>query len=85
MKSLPEIRRDNDLAATVSAKGLVKAHGQNLVGKKVVTPAMGEYPGGVATVTEIAPDPNAPQIVFEVEHSTFGRIGVFEYERVRLA
>ena len=85
MKSLPEIKRDNDLASTVSAKSLVKAHGQSLVGKKIRTPAMGEYPGGIATVIEIAPDFTAPEIVFDVEHPTFGKIGVFEYERVRLA
>lgn len=84
MKSLPEIVRDNDIAATVSAKKLVKKHGQSLVGKKIVTPAMGDYPGGVATVIEIAPDFTAPEIVFDVEHPTFGKIGVFEYEQVRL-
>lgn len=84
MKSLPEINRDNERANTVTAKKLVKAHGRNLVGKKVVTQAMGEYPGGIATVIEIAPDFTAPEIVFDVEHPTFGRIGVFENEPVRL-
>lgn len=84
MKSLPEIYRDNQRADTVSARQLVDAHGENLVGQKIITQPMGDYPGGKATVIEIAPDFTAPEIVFDVEHPTFGRIGVFEYEQVRL-
>lgn len=34
---------------------------------------MGDYPGGIAIITEIGPDPNAPDIAFQVEHPTFGR------------
>jgi hypothetical protein len=85
MKSLHAIIIDNQRLDTVSAKKLVKKLGSKLVGQKVRTPQMGEYPGGVATVTEIAPDPNAPEIVFNVSHPTFGPIGVFEYEQVKLA
>lgn len=85
MKSLTEIRRDNERADTVTAQKLVKTHGRALVGQKVITPAMGDYPGGRAIVTELAPDPGAPEIVFTVKHPTVGEMGVFDYERVRLS
>ena len=55
-----------------------------LVGRKVITPAMGDYPGGEATIIEVAPDPNAPEIVFNVRHAEWGEIGVFAYEEVSL-
>ena len=55
-----------------------------LVGRRVVTPAMGDYPGGEATIVELAPDPNAPEIVFTVRHPQWGEIGVFAYEEVTL-
>lgn len=85
MKSLREIIRDNEMADTVTARKLLDAHGRALIGKRVITPAMGDYPGGLSTVVEIAPDFTAPEIVFDVEHPTYGRIGVFEHEQVRLA
>lgn len=83
MKSLPEITHGN-AQVVVSAKKLINRYGPSLIGQRVYTQAMGEYPGGIATVTEIEPDPNAPEIVFQVEHPTFGSIGVFEYEKVAL-
>ena len=67
------------------AKDLVESYGKALIGMAVDTPAMGEYPGGKAVVTEIAPDPSAPEIVFQVCHPTFGEIGVFGNEAVDLA
>lgn len=66
------------------AEKLVKKHGKKLVGKKVFTQAMGEYPGGYAEILELEPDPAAPEIVFQVKHPTFGEIGVFRHERVYL-
>lgn len=84
MKSIPEITRDNDEAERVTALRLVKLHGKSLIGKQVWTPPMGDYPGGIAVVTEIQPDPTAPDIVFQVEHPTVGSMGVFYNERVRL-
>jgi len=84
MKSLGFIIVENQNASTVSAWRLVNKHGAKLIGQQVDTPQMGDYPGGVATVTEIEPDPSAPEIVFQVEHPTFGSIGVFENERVRM-
>lgn len=68
----------------VNAYELVQMHGKSLIGTKVNTVAYGEYPGGVATITELYPDPEgAPEIVMQVMHPTFGEIGVFDYEPVR--
>lgn len=69
----------------MKAKQLVKKLGKKLLGKEVNTPAVGEYPGGVATVIEIRPDRNAPEIVFQVNLPGWGEIGVFEHEEVSLA
>jgi len=66
------------------AEELVKKHGSALIGRTVLTNPMGEYPGGYAEVLELEPDPEAPEIVFQVKHPTFGEIGVFGYERVYL-
>ena len=69
-----------------NAKFLVGKMGQALVGRLVVTPAVGDYPGGIRRVVEIAPDPEAPEIVFNVEYdgSEFGVMGIFEHESVLL-
>ena len=67
------------------AEDLVEQLGKDLIGRTVKTSAMGEYPGGKAVITEIAPDPSAPEIVFQVCHPTFGEIGVFGNEAVDLA
>lgn len=68
----------------MKANQLVQKPGQKLLGQKVNTPALGEYPGGVATVTQIAPDENAPEIVFQVSLPHYGECGVFETEDVSL-
>jgi hypothetical protein len=68
----------------MKAGTLVKRFGKKLLGKRVNTPAVGEYPGGVATVIEIQPDKNAPEIVFQVNLPEWGEIGVFEHEQVSL-
>ena len=62
MKSLHAIVLDNQRADVVKAGRLVLAQGQRLIGKEIDTPRLGDYPGGVAVVTEIAPDPAAPDI-----------------------
>ncbi|MGL5994741.1 MAG: hypothetical protein ACRCZ8_14675 [Aeromonas sobria] len=60
------------------AEQMVAKYGNPLVGKTVMTFPMGLWPGGAATITELNPDPNAPEIVFNVKHSTTGEeIGVF--------
>ena len=84
MKALNRIITDNEQADRVPAKRLVKLHGDKLVGQRVWTPPMGDYPGGNAVVTQVGHDANAPEIVFLVEHPTYGLMGVFEYENVRL-
>jgi|GEM_PF-3351571 hypothetical protein len=68
----------------MTAKQLIDIHGTSLIGQRVDTEAIGEYPGGIATVTELAPDPQAPEIVFTVQHPTFGQMGVFDWEHVVL-
>lgn len=70
---------------------LARRMGKKLVGRQVITPAEGAYPGGLATVTEVGHDPKAPEIVFLVQHPTWrdeddgdGIMGIFEYEEVEL-
>jgi hypothetical protein len=68
----------------MKANQLVQKLGHKLLGQKVNTPPVGEYPGGVATVIPIAPNENAPEIVFQVSLPQWGEIGVFEHEDVSL-
>lgn len=68
----------------MTAKQLKWKHGARLIGRQIHTPPMGEYPGGIVTVVALTPDPDAPEIVLQVKHPTFGEIGVFESERVAL-
>jgi hypothetical protein len=68
----------------MKANQLVQKLGTKLLGKKVNTTAVGEYPGGVATVIQLAPDENAPEIAFQVNLPNFGEMGVFEHEQVSL-
>jgi hypothetical protein len=48
------------------------------------TQAAGEYPGGVATVVRLAPDPKAPGVVFQVHLGQWGELGVSGQEDVSL-
>ncbi len=66
------------------AEHLVANMGQRLVGREVFTERLGDYPGGFAVVTEIAPDPAAPDIACMVDHGSFGPIGIFGYEEIIL-
>ena len=53
------------------------------IGDLIWTEPMGEWPGGYARIIELEPDPNAPEIVFQVEGANGqGDIGVFGYERI---
>ncbi|MBI4695526.1 MAG: hypothetical protein HY749_16030 [Gammaproteobacteria bacterium] len=57
------------------------------MGLRIRTQPMGEYPGGVATISRIYHDPAAPDIVFMVRNPEYRRgaeIGVFEHEDVEL-
>lgn len=69
----------------MTAQELIDQLGTTLLGRKVNTEAMGEYPGSVADVIELHPDPTAPEIVFTIKHPTFGEIGVFDFEECSLA
>lgn len=75
----------------MNAAGAVARYGKRLVGKYVITPAMGAYPGGLAKVIEVGHDPDAPEIAFLVEHVTWkdedgsATMGIFENEAVQIA
>ena len=68
----------------MKANQLLQKLGNKLLGKQVNTPAMGEYPGGVATVIGIAPETKAPEIAFQVNLSQWGKMVVFGHEDVSL-
>lgn len=62
-------------------------YGEWLIGRQVNTEAIGDYPGGIATVTGLRPDPGCPDIVFTVKHPTWrtedhleGEIGICAQE-----
>ena len=63
----------------MSAEDMVTQFGEELIGKRVLTEEYGDWPGGIAVITEINPDPNAPEISFQVK-SKHGEIGVFWHE-----
>jgi hypothetical protein len=68
----------------MNAKQLVIKFGKNLIGQRIETDPIGNYPGGVSEVIAITPDLSAPEIALQVLHPTFGEIGVFEHESVSL-
>jgi len=55
-----------------------------LIGAEIVTQPFGEYPGGIAKIIALHPDPTAPEIPIQVKHPSFGEIGIFEHEQVYL-
>ncbi len=74
-----------------NAAELLARVGEALVGMHVITQAMGDYPGGLARVIELRPDPEAPDIVFTVKNPNFEcphgggmEIGVLDGEDVEL-
>ena len=56
----------------------------SLIGAQILTPRFGDWPGGVVTILEVTPDPNAPEIVLWVRSKRHGEIGVFDFEEVGL-
>ena len=69
----------------MNAKELVEKMGQNLVGKPVITEPMGGWAGGIAIVTELAPDNEAPEIVMAVQSQINNEeIGVFDDQWVMM-
>jgi hypothetical protein len=70
---------------SVKAGWLANISGPNLIGKLVNTMAIGDWQGGPCEVTEVDPDPAAPEIVMNVRHLDGGdEIGVFEDEDIQL-
>jgi hypothetical protein len=73
------------MLAPTSAGKLVQEHGDKLIGRIVRTVQFGDWPGGNARVVNLGEDPNAPEIVMNVESTEgHGPIGVFEYEPIEL-
>jgi hypothetical protein len=68
----------------MKAQQLARKLGQKFVGHKVNTDAWGDYPGGIAIVTEMQPAKDAPEIVFQVSLPHWGEIGVFAHEEVSM-
>jgi hypothetical protein len=79
--SQPGISRAKD---DMTAGTLKAIHGQLLLGRTVLTVAMGTYPGGLAKIVKLNPDDSAPEIAFQVQHPIYGEIGVFDYEPIQL-
>lgn len=72
-------------ARVIQAGEAVKRFGDTLIGQTIHTAAMGKYPGGPATVSQINPDIGAPDIVLNVKSPVYdnGRdIGIFEDEEI---
>lgn len=63
---------------------LVETYGDALIGRCVVTPEYGNYPGGKATVVSVQSGQNPAGVVFDVKHHTEGIIWIFDYEDVEL-
>ncbi|MGI2228141.1 hypothetical protein [Shewanella frigidimarina] len=67
----------------MKARTLIDTFGQHLIGRQLVTGPMGGWASRMVEVTELNPDPNAPEIVFNVKHENTGEeIGVFDDEWV---
>lgn len=77
----------------MTAAQLLDCYGGRLVGRQIITQAIGSYVGGIAKIIGIIPDVEAPEIVFQVQHPTWrdkddpesdGTIGIFHDEQVQL-
>ena len=69
----------------MTARTAVKIFGENLLGKTIFTPPFGDWKGGQAKVTELYPDPDAPEIVMTVKSvEGHGEIGVFGNETISI-
>jgi len=69
----------------MNAGKLVRKYGEDLIGREIDTPAMGTWEGGICIVTELRPDPGAPEIVMQAQRKSDGEsIGVFRHEDVEL-
>jgi hypothetical protein len=83
-KGMYEISVYHAGAAYLPADDAAEIYGDLLVDVRVNTEAAGEYPGGPATIIQVQPDPEAPEIVFQVSNPAYeeGEIGVFSHESI---
>jgi hypothetical protein len=74
----------------MNARKALEEYGEKLIGRSVLTHPYGAWPGGRCLITEIRPDPEAPEIVFQVRGldgqvcDGSSEIGVFEHEEILL-
>ena len=62
-----------------------KRFGDALVSCTIRTEAMGDWPGGLAKITDLFPDKHAKEIVFQVKGTQGqGKTGVFAYENIEI-
>lgn len=65
----------------MEAGKLSQMFGRQLLGTRVLTRPCGEVPGGWATIRQLSPDKQgAPEIVFQIDHDSYGSVGVFATE-----
>ena len=90
MKSIEFYDAQKQFKESYSAADVVKKYGKSLVGKRVMTQAVGEWPGGEAIVTKVRHDKNAPEIVCLVRscnakvNKQFGEMGCFHDEQMEV-
>ena len=88
MKGLSQIIADNNSPETGNqwrADVLAAKLGEKLIGRRVITAAIGDWQGGRCEVFALSLDPGAPEIVFNVRRLSDGKeMGVFDYEPVDL-
>lgn len=72
------------MKTSMTAYYFAETYGESAIDMVIDTPALGEYPGGLARVTGVFEDPEASEIPIQVEHPTFGTIGVFGYEIIEV-
>lgn len=56
--------------------------GEKVIGWRILTCAIGKWPGGPAEIIDLGDDPNAPEIVMNVLNDKGKSIGVFDHEDV---
>ena len=79
----------------INAQQAVKLFGKILIGRQVITEAIGAWPGGLCKVISLSEDANAPEIVLNVkrledrttrmeEFQIDDECGIFEYEDITI-
>lgn len=74
----------------MNALTAVQLYGQALIGQTILTEKIGDYPGGPATVIEIWPDENAPDIPIMVSNPAYrdldgdNTMGIMVHEEIQI-